>query len=251
VSGLRVEAEGDAVVLTIDRPRARNAIDRALARRIGEEVRRASGDERVRAVVLTAEGSGTFVSGGDLKELAELVRQGEGPDALTGMMGDLAACEEASVPVVAAVSGDALGGGSELLLLSDVVLLEAHASIAFRQAKMGLSPAWGGALRLVERVGPLEAGRLLYAAEKVSAEQALRLGLVNEVVPTGTSRERALAWVARVAENPRAAVAGIKEALRAARRARRGDSLAEERAIFGRLWGAADHRAAMDAFLKR
>src|ERR1700751_3756561 len=125
--------------------------------------------------------------------------------------------ERAGVPGIPAVQGDAYGGGCELLLLCDLAIVESHAQLAFRHAKMGLSPAWGGLTRLVERVGPVEAARLLYTAEKIDAAEALRIGLCNEVVPRGSARARAIARVSRVAENPRGSVAALKRALREVR----------------------------------
>jgi enoyl-CoA hydratase/carnithine racemase len=252
VTDLRVETAGDAMVLTIDRPAVRNAIDRGLARRLGEAVRIASLDPRVRGVVIAAEGADTFVSGGDLRELAELSKgEGSGGREVLDMIDDLSACETCDVPVVAAVQGAVLGGGCELLLLCDLVVMEEHATLSFRHAKMGLSPAWGGATRLIERAGPLEAARLLFTAERIVAREALRIGLVNEVVPRGSARARAIARVARIADNPRSTVAALKRALREVRAARRGDALDRERDVFSERWGGGDHRQAMDAFLGR
>jgi enoyl-CoA hydratase/carnithine racemase len=153
--------------------------------------------------------------------------------------------------VIAAVQGDVYGGGCELLLLCDLVIVESHAEIAFRHAKMGLSPAWGGLTRLVERVGPIEAARLLFTAEKIDAAEARRIGMVNEVVPKGEARSRALAKVGRIADNPRATVAALKRALYEVREARRGAAVERERLAFSERWGAADHRDAMNAFLTR
>src|SRR4029079_6441803 len=119
-----------------------------------------------------------------------------------GMFDDLVACERCSLPVAAAVQGDVFGGGCELLLLCDFVIMEEQAELAFRHAKMGLSPAWGGMTRLVERVGPLEAARLLFSGENSTAAEALRIGLVNEVVSRGAARDRAIAKIARIADNP-------------------------------------------------
>ncbi len=116
---------------------------------------------------------------------------------------------------------------------------------------MGLSPAWGGMTRLVERVGPLEAARLLFTAEKVDATEALRLGLANEVVARGAARTRALARVARIAENPRDSVAALKRGLGEVREARRGAAIDREREAFAARWGGPDHRAAIRAFETR
>ena len=248
---IRVEAIGDAVVLTIDRPEAKNALDRKVTKRLGEAIQIATQDPSVRGIVLTAAGSDTFVSGGDLKEFKALVDAPDGEQQVLQMALGLGACETCDVPVIAAVQGDTFGGGCELLLLCDLVILERHASIAFRHAKMGLSPAWGGATRLVERVGPLQAARLLFTAEKIDAEEALRVGLVSEIVDTGAARGRAIAMVNRIADNPRVSVAALKRALREIRQARRGDAFVREGVIFAEMWGKPDHQRAMNEFLKK
>jgi enoyl-CoA hydratase/carnithine racemase len=248
---LRVEAAGDAVVLTIDRPGTRNAIDKKLARQLGEAVRIAGDDPRVRGVVITGAGESTFVSGGDLKELQELSQDAEGGRAVMAMFDDLSIFETCEVPVIAAVQGDVFGGGCELLLLCDFVIIEEHASLVFRHAKMGLSTAWGGMTRLIERVGPQQAARLLFTAEKVGAEEALRIGLVAQVAQKGGSRAAAVAEVHRIADNPRQSVATLKRTLYEVREALRGDAVKRERATFEATWGGTEHRQAMDAFFAR
>jgi enoyl-CoA hydratase len=242
---------GDAVVLTFDRPSTHNAIDATLARAFVDALRLAGQDPSVRGIVVTGAGDRTFTAGGDLNMLVALSREeGRSRDVLD-MGEELAACERVDVPVIAAVQGDAYGGGCELLLLCDLVIVEGHAQLAFRHAKMGLSPAWGGLTRLVERVGPIEAARLLYTAEKIDAAEALRIGLCNEVVPKGSARARAIARVSRIADNPRTTVAALKRALREVREARRGAAADRERLAFNERWGAADHRDAMSAYVAK
>jgi enoyl-CoA hydratase len=248
---LRIESVGDAVVITVDRPEKHNAIDAATGRALADTVKLAGMDPSVRGIVITGAGEQTFTSGGDLDMLVDLVEREAKGDAVLHLGEELAACERADVPVIAAVQGDVYGGGCELLLLCDLVVMESHAAIAFRHAKMGLSPAWGGLTRLVERVGPIEAARLLFTAEKIDAAEARRIGMVNEVVPRGEARARALARVARIADNPRTTVAALKRALREVREARRGAAVDRERLVFSERWGAADHRDAMKAFLSR
>ena len=248
---LRVESVGDAVVLTLDRPETHNALDRALAQALADAIVLAAQDPSVRGIVLTGGGDRTFMSGGDLNMLVELVKNAENGDAVLDMGDRLAACERVPVPVIAAVQGDVYGGGCEMLLLCDLCVMESHAVLAFRHAKMGLSPAWGGLTRLVERAGPIEAARLLFTADKIDAAEALRVGLVNEVVPRGASRSRALALVARIADNPRTTVAALKRALHEVREARRGQAVDREREVFSERWGGADHQDAMRAFAAR
>jgi enoyl-CoA hydratase len=250
-AAVRVETVGDALVLTLDRPEIHNALDAAAAHAITAAVALAGHDSRIRGVVITGAGDRTFMAGGDLNMIADLVQSGAPGDAVLDLGRELLALERAPVPVIAAVQGDAYGGGCEFLLLCDLVIMESHAGLAFRHAKMGLSPAWGGLTRLVERVGPLEAARLLFTAEKIDAAEALRLGMVNEVVPRGAARARAIAQVARIADNPRTTVAALKRALHGVREARRGGAAETEREVFSERWGGADHRDAMNAFRSR
>ena len=247
---LRTETCGDAVVLTIDRPTRQNAIDRALAKEIAKTVKAASADPAVRGVVLTASGDRVFSAGGDLNEILTALDSGTSADIadVFTLLDEIELCD---VPVIAAVQGDVFGGGAEMLMLCDMVIIEEHVHIAFRHARMGLSPAWGGLSRLIERVGPLHAQRLLFTAEKVTAHDAERIGLVSEVVPRGFARERALARVSHIADNPRGTVAALKKTTREVRELLRAPALERERAGFVERWGGPDHVAAMRAFRER
>lgn len=248
---LRAESVGDAVILTIDRPDRRNAIDRSLARLLGEAIRIAASDPSVRGIVVTGSGEDTFIAGGDIREIDQLARSGSSGAEILDMFEDLRLIEQGDVPVIAAAQGDIFGGGCELILLCDFVIVEEHATLSFRHAKMGLSPAWGGLTRLVERVGPLEATRLLLTADRIDAAEAHRIGLVNEVVPKGGARARAIALVNRIADNPRTTVSALKQALHRVREVRRGESFEVEREVFSQRWGGPDHRKALDEFLSR
>lgn len=168
---LRIERSDATVVLTIDRPTTRNAIDAELAFRLAHAAKEAAADPAARAIVLTATGNESFVSGGDINEIAKHVRDGGGPTPVLDMYEPLLVLESGDLPVIAAVPGDVYGGGCELVLLCDMVIVESHASFAFRHARMGLSPAWGGMTRLLERVGPVEASRLLFTAEKSTRQR--------------------------------------------------------------------------------
>jgi enoyl-CoA hydratase/carnithine racemase len=248
---LRVEAVGDAVVLTIDRPERKNAIDIALARRLGDAIRLAAADPSVRGIVISATGHDVFVAGGDIRELDALARDGARGQEILAMFDDFAMLEQSEVPVIAAVQGDVFGGGCEMLLLCDFVVLEQHASLAFRHVRMGLSPAWGGMTRLLERVGPLAASRLLLTAEKIDAAEALRMGLVSEVVPTGTARTRAIAQVNRIADIPRTTLAAMKRTMLKVRESLRGAAFELEQEAFTERWNGPEHRHAMETFLSK
>ncbi|MCU0694692.1 MAG: enoyl-CoA hydratase-related protein, partial [Polyangiaceae bacterium] len=150
-----------------------------------------------------------------------------------------------------AVQGIVLGGGCELALACDLVVMEEHAHLSFRQAAMGLSTGWGGGTRLIERVGQMAAARTLLLGASLPAREALALGLVTELVPTGDALARAEQMARAVAALPRSSIAGIKRMLCEVRRARRADALVREAEVFASLWGGPDHLKAMDAFFKR
>lgn len=250
-SGVRVEKRGVALVATIDRPGARNAIARETAAQLEAFAKQASADGSVRAAIITGGGEDVFVAGGDLREFDAYCQQPMGVQHVLDMGSTMAAFEDCDVPVIAAVQGAALGGGCELTLACDLVVAEEHASFSFRQAAMGLSTGWGGGTRLLERVGPMHAARLLLLGAKIGSAEAAAIGLVCQVVDKGTSVDRALAWCDAIARLPRASVAGLKRMLRDVRREHRGQALVHEARVFASLWGQPDHLAAMEAFRKR
>jgi enoyl-CoA hydratase len=241
---LRIEDVGDARVLTLARPEKRNALSSAVCEMIERAVLEASGDARVRGVVLAADGP-VFAAGGDLTELAALLDEPDGADRVMAMGARLSVIERATVPVVAAVAGSVFGGGCELLLLCDWVVVEPSATLTFKHAAMGLAPAWGGASRLVERVGAAHAGRLLMTAAPTPAADAVAIGLASELAEEGRSLTAALHFVDRVAGLDRDAVAAQKASLSAVRAASRGPALAREADVFRDQWGSAAHRAAL------
>lgn len=240
---LRIETAGPVRVLTLNRPDRRNAISRGLAETLVAALVEAGADPSIAAVVLAAEGA-AFAAGGDLDELAALGFGAAGAEAVLGLGDAAGAIEDCALPVVAAVQGPALGGGAELLVACDVAVMEAGASLAFVHARMGLVPAWGGATRLVERIGAGRAADLLFSARRVEAAEALAMGLCARVVPAGRAREEALALAETMAGHGRAAISRMKRALVAVRGARRGEALAAERDQFREAWGDAPHRAA-------
>lgn len=244
---LRVELHGGVVVWTVDRPHAKNALDHATLAALNDAVREAAADRDVRAAIVTGAG-GAFVSGGDLRELRgrstpeDAERLSDAGFALTTSIA------EAPFPVIAAVSGPAIGGGAELALACDMRVADAQARIAFKHVRMGVTTSWGSAPRLIALVGPAVAARLLFTAREIDAAEAKRLGLVDEV--SEDARSTAIAWAAEISEGSPAAVAAMKglvrEALATARDVRRA-----ERAAFVATWSGPDHDEAVEAYFER
>jgi enoyl-CoA hydratase len=242
----RAGTAGRVLVLTIDRPASRNALDGETMRELSTRFSSLAAD--VRAVVLTG-ASGTFVSGGDLRELSEVSDR-----ASTEAFCDLGrqmcdAIEDAKVPVIAAIEGFALGGGAELACACDLRVAAADATLGFFQAKMAVTTAWGTFARLVAFVGVGRATDLLYRAHALSGLEALEMGLVEHVSARGEALASSVAMADDMARGARAALAGTKEL---ATLARRSPELRElERRRFVETWLSPDHREAVAAFLEK
>lgn len=246
---LRIERDATTIVWTIDRPKTKNALDGATLDALERACEDADADATARAVVLTGAG-GDFVSGGDLRQLRGATTIEEATsfsEAGARVCGRLAALR---IPVIAAVAGVAFGGGAELLTACDLRLADETARVSFKQARMGVTTAWGTMRRLVACVGHGAAARLLYTAEELSARDALAIGLVDRVVEAGRARDAALAWAADVAAAAPRAIADLKALLRVAREDPANVDR-EERARFVATWTSDDHREAVEAYFER
>ena len=205
------EERGDVLVITINRPEARNAVNGAVAEGVADALDRLDADDALRVGVLTGAG-GTFCSGMDLKAFLS----GEVP-IIEGR--GLAGLTEAPPrkPLIAAVEGYALAGGFELLLACDLVVVARDARLGVPEVKRGLVAAAGAALLLPERVGLARALELLLTGEPIEPERAREWGLVNRVVEPGGALEAALELSVAVAANGPLAVAASKQVARSAR----------------------------------
>ena len=201
-----VERHGAVCVLTMNRPAALNAVDTALTAALGGALEEAGGDPAVRAVVLTGSGR-AFCAGADLKEIAAGVHSAiEHPEwGFAGMVRHWVA-----KPVVAAVNGLALGGGTELVLACDLAVADPSATFALPEVRRGLAANGGGVLRLHRQIPPKIALGLALTGDAIDAATALRWGLVNEVSAPGRSLEAALDLAQRVARNAPLAVEATK-----------------------------------------
>jgi enoyl-CoA hydratase/carnithine racemase len=199
--------------IVLDRPEAMNAVSTGMARAIVAATSEVAADPGVRCVVLTSTHPRAFCVGADLKERnaltdAELVEQRPVARAAYGGVLDL------PVPAVAAVDGFALGGGFELALSCDVVVAGEGATVGLPEVGVGVIPGGGGTQLLVRRVGWSRAARAIFTAARFPAAEALALGAVDEVVPAGTARDRALELAATIAANSPVGLRNAKRAMR-------------------------------------
>jgi enoyl-CoA hydratase len=247
---LRIDREAGLVTWTLDRPEAKNALSAELLDALDEAIRSAATDRTVRAAILTG-AAGTFASGGDLRELRDKNTR-EDATLLSDRGGRV--CEglgEAPFPVIAALPGAAIGGGAELALACDMRVADASASICFKQARMGVTTAWGSLPRLVALIGPSATKRVLFTGRELTAIEAHVMGLVDIVCDDGASVATALAWGAEVALAGREAVAETKALVRAAVGLTYLNARTLEREAFIRTWSSSEHAEAMRAYFER
>lgn len=244
------QADGVAV-LTINRPEARNALDLETMRALADSIAQMAADPDLRAVVLTGAGEQAFCSGGDLFELSRYPAAEDALSMIT-LMGDaLLALERLPVPVIAAINGYALGGGSEVALACDLRIADEQARLGFVQMRMALTPGWGAGQRLLRAVGYARALDLLLSSHILHAPELLSLGLVNRVVEAGTALAHALTYARHIAALPPDVVRAMKALLQAGLTRPYDEALRFERALFPPLWAAEPHQRAVERFLNR
>src|SRR5690349_21006304 len=180
--GVRLERDGMVTVLTIDRPDARNAIARATMRELASALDEIE-TSPAHVLVVTGAGTRVFVAGGDLKELAAIRTHDDAAAMAHTMRTVLDRLATLPVPVVAAVNGDAYGGGAEVAVACDIRIAADDVRCAFNQVALGIMPAWGGIERLTALVGRGRALMLMTTGRVLDAGAALALGLFDEVVP--------------------------------------------------------------------
>jgi crotonobetainyl-CoA hydratase len=207
-SKVLIEHRDNVLVLTINRPEARNAVDHDVWYLIGTALEEAQDDPEVRCIVLTGSGDIAFSAGLDLKALSRgenLIPEGMMKYGFAGF-----ARHFTSKPTIAAVNGKALGGGSELALACDLIVAAESASFGFPEVKRGLIAGGGGVFRITEVIPQKIALELLMTGEPMSATDASRWGLVNRVVTDGQALAGALELAAQNAKNAPLAVQASK-----------------------------------------
>jgi enoyl-CoA hydratase len=219
---LLVEKRDDILILTLNRPRARNALSPEMLVRLADAWYEYRDDDSLRVAILTGAGDEDFCAGGDLKLTMPLMTGARKPEGEWDrrLLSDLKRFTDAILrgfelykPVIVAVNGRALGGGTELTNACDLRVAADHAVFGTPEAKVGLLPGGGSLTRLPRQVPYAKAMEILMLGEPFTAQEALEMGLVNAVVPRGELLAKALALAARLAENGPLAVRKIKEGI--------------------------------------
>jgi enoyl-CoA hydratase len=226
--------------VTVNRPSVRNALNARTVQELGEVFEQIKNDPAVRVVILTGAGDKAFVAGADISEINALDEDSGAEFSRKGQQ-VFDAIEFLGKPVIAAVNGYALGGGCELAMACTVRVAAEIALFGQPEVKLGLIPGYGGTQRLPRIVGKAPALRLLLTGETIAASEALRLGLVEEVVPSEALISRAEALARQIAANAPLAVTSCIEAVNSG----------GEASLFGKVCGTEDVKEGTRAFLEK
>ena len=251
-SSIEFDIDGDGIaLLRVNRPAARNALTWSAQEDFAQAVAAIARAPQARALIITGTGD-AFVAGGDLKELADH------PDAAAGerlnriMSAALDNLIALPFPVIAAINGDAIGGGCEIVTACDLRLAAPQARFAFRQVHNGLTTGWGGGGRLVELIGQSRAMELLLTGRIFNAAEAQTLGFVHRLAAPGEDvLAAAYDWAGELVCLPRRALAALKALVHAAAHLPPADTARLEAQLFINLWPSSDHLEAMAAFAQK
>jgi enoyl-CoA hydratase/carnithine racemase len=234
--------------IRLDRPKV-NALNAAVAREIDDAVAEASTNEKVRAVVVWG-GERVFAAGADIKEMIEL-----DPVTMYRYIGDFqgvfSRLEALPKITVAAINGFALGGGCELSLACDFRVCAEDSQLGQPEILLGVIPGAGGTQRLPRLVGTARAKDMIYSGRFVSAQEALAIGLVHEVVPARKVYETAVEWAERYARGPLVALMAAKQAIQNGREVDMASGLLIERQAFAALFASEDQKIGMESFVEK
>jgi len=246
-----IDRRDDGVaVITLEQPPV-NAMDNALLQALANAAESLHGDGEVRAVVLTGAGDKAFAAGARLPDFAAMLGDRAAIRHHTELSGwALGAIERLPQPVVAAIQASAMGGGLELALCANLIVVDQRARLGLPEVGLGLIPGAGGTQRLWRRIGMGRATEVILLARPMDAARALEIGLATEVAPAGQALAQALVVAARLAELPACAVQAATRALRAGADLPLREALALERELFEGVVQTADAREGVHAFLE-
>jgi len=243
-----LERPADGVALIrINRPDARNALNLEVRRLLARHLLDVSADDSVRCVVLTGNDK-AFAAGADLKEMASLDSIAAMKRGTDKLWRDMASCTK---PVIAAVSGLALGGGSELAMSCDIIIAAESTKFGQPEVKVGVMPGGGGTQRLIRAVGKYKAMKICLTGELFSAREAFEMGLVSELVPDGEAEKRAVVMAVQIATMAPIAVQQTKEVINAGQDVNLDTALRLETKAIQLLFSSQDQKEGAKAFMEK
>jgi enoyl-CoA hydratase len=244
------EKKGPIVYVTLNRPKVLNALNQAVFAELKAAFEDARDDSSVRGVILTGSGDKAFVAGADIAEMSSLTAS-QMQESTRRSQGVTELLENLGKPVIAAVNGFALGGGCELAMACTIRIAAENAKFGQPEVKIGIMPGAGGTQRLPRLVGKGRALQLILSGEIINAQEAYRIGLVNEVVPLANLIARAEAILNQINSN---APLGVKFSIDAVNKGLDGsvsEGLLIEASLFGICGGSEDKKEGTSAFLEK
>ena len=241
--------DGHVATHTINRPDKLNALNIATRNRMVEELDDLAANDDVRVVIITGAGEKSFVAGADIAEF-----EGRSPVDQFRVMTDSSmflAVDEFPKPIIAAINGFCLGGGCELALACDIRIASEKAKLGQPEINLGLLPGGGGTQRLPRLVGMGAALKMLYTGDFIRADEAYRIGLVDEVVPPDQLLARAKELADTIASKSPVALRLIKQAVRTSARTSLDEGLKQEVTLFSLAFASEDKKEGVDAFLNK
>ncbi len=246
---LIVEIKDGVAVVIINRPEALNALNADVITDLRHFFAQNWVARDFRCVIITGAGK-AFIAGADIKELAELDVSGAVRLAWIGqyLMNSI---ENFPCPVIAAVNGFALGGGCELAMACDIRLASDKAKLGQPEVNLGIIPGYGGTQRLARLVGRGKAKELIFTGDMIGAEEAHRIGLVDEVYPAEQLMEKAMETAKKIASKSAPSIAGAKEVINRGLDVNMAAGVDFEKAHFGVVFGNKDAKEGLKAFLEK
>jgi enoyl-CoA hydratase len=247
---LRYEKNNQIALITIARPKVLNALNASTLQELQRAFQAVRDDDDVRVAIITGEGEKAFVAGADISEFTAL--GAIGGEALSARgQAVFSLIENCGKPVIAAVNGFALGGGCELALACTIRIASETARFGQPETKLGLIPGYGGTQRLARLVGKGIAMQAILTADMIKADEALRIGLVNEVMAAAELLPRAEAIAKKIIANAPIATRLTLEAVNKGMEMSLSEGLAFEAALFGLSFATADKNEGAQAFLEK
>ena len=241
---------GQISVLTVNRPKALNALNAATLDELAHAIARVAEDAGARALLVTGAGDKAFVAGADISAMRPMSTLEAHAFSEKGTR-VMQAIEALPIPVIALVNGYALGGGCELAMACDWIIASERALFGQPEVNLGIPPGFGGTQRLARLIGRARALELITTARSIKADEALRLGLVNHVVPGEQLMEKGLDMARLIAAKGPVAVRVSKQAVQRGLDLDLANGCVLETSLFAFAFGTADCKEGMTAFLEK
>jgi enoyl-CoA hydratase/carnithine racemase len=246
---LLYEKRSKIALITIDRPRALNSLDPQTFKELSDALTSYRDDNDLWAAILTGSGNRAFCVGADIKDMLPMLSEIRNewwrlpPTILRGL--------ELWKPIIAAVNGHALGGGLELALACDLRIAAEHATFGAPEVNLGIIPGWGATQRLPRAIPYAKAAEMIFFGQRIDAQEAYRIGLVNKVVPQEQLLPAAEEWAQKLSAMPPLAIRAAKEAMIRGTEMNLEEGLMLESRLMDVVVASEDHREARDAWLEK